>query len=140
MAWRTTDVCDSHTTDRVASTDRVDSTEERAIDEWHAAVNAGDLRRAAEAVGDPVVVLGPKGAGSISPQEFADWVARSGIRLQPRTRHLIGQRLVVVEQDATWPGSDAPTRVATVFRVANAKATAALRLPNLEAALQLASV
>ena len=35
-------------------------------------------------VGDPVVVFGPKGAGPISPADFADWVARSGIRLRPR--------------------------------------------------------
>jgi len=34
-----------------------------ALEQWYEAVNAGDLRRAAETVGDPVVVLGPRGAG-----------------------------------------------------------------------------
>lgn len=53
---------------------------ETAVNAWHEAVNSGDLDRCAEAVGDPVVVLGPKGAGPISPADFAGWVARSGIR------------------------------------------------------------
>lgn len=113
---------------------------ERAINEWHEAVNLGDLRRSAEAVGDPIVVLGPKGAGPISPHEFADWVERSGIRLAPRSWHPISERLMVVEEDATWPENQKPTRVATVFRVAKGKTTAALRLPDLRSALDLAYV
>lgn len=112
----------------------------QTVDEWHAGVNAGDLRRSAEAVGDPIVVLGPKGAGTISPQQFADWVERSGIRLVPRSWYPISERLMVVEEDATWPEDQTPTRVATVFRVADAKVTAALRLPDLKSALDLAYV
>lgn len=111
---------------------------EQAINEWHASVNTGDLRRSAAAVGDPIVVLGPKGAGPISPDQFASWVERSGIRLVPRSWHPISERLMVVEEDATWPENQAPTRVATLFRVADAKVTAALRLPNLRSALDLA--
>lgn len=45
---------------------------------------------------------------------------------------------MVVEEDATWPGSEEVTRVATVFRVSDGKVTAALRLPDLERALELA--
>ena len=111
---------------------------EEAIHEWHASVNAGDLQRSATAVGDPVVVLGPKGAGPITPAQFADWVERSGIRLTPRSWHPVSERLMVVEEDAAWPESTKPTRVATVFRVSGGKVTAALRLPELEAALDLA--
>ncbi|GAB3486430.1 hypothetical protein [Nocardiopsis coralliicola] len=113
---------------------------EQAVSEWHAGVNAGDLRRASSAVGDPIVVLGPKGAGPISPDQFAGWVERSGIRLVPRSWHPVSERLMVVEQDATWPESPAPSRVATVFRVADAKVTAALRLPDLGSALDLAVI
>ena len=113
---------------------------EAAINEWHASVNAGDLDRAARAVGDPVVVLGPKGAGPITPAEFSEWVARSGIRLIPRSWHPVSERLMVVEEDATWPESPAPMRVATVFRVADERVTAALRLPNLREALELAYI
>ncbi|MEV5322717.1 hypothetical protein AB0K67_01110 [Nonomuraea sp. NPDC052634] len=113
---------------------------EAAINEWHASVNDGDLERSARAVGDPVVVLGPKGAGPITPEQFAQWVERSGIRLRPRSWHPVGERLMVVEQDATWPQSQEPVRVATVFRVAGGKVTAALRLPDLRQALELAYI
>lgn len=54
---------------------------EPAINEWHASVNSGDLRRSARAVGDPVVVLGPKGAGPITAEQFAEWVERSALDL-----------------------------------------------------------
>jgi len=116
------------------------SSVEEAINEWHAAVNDGDLPRAAAAVGDPVVVLGPKGAGPITPAQFADWVERSGITLHPRSWHPVGEQLMVVEQDAAWPASTERTRVATVFRVSGGKVTAALRLPDLHAALDLAYI
>ncbi|GAA2096294.1 hypothetical protein GCM10009801_65740 [Streptomyces albiaxialis] len=121
--------------------DSPDSPLAAAVDEWHAGVNGGDPERAARAVGDPVVVLGPKGAGPITPGQFAEWVERSGIRLVPRSWHPVSERLMVVEEDATWPANPAPTRVATVFRVgAGKKVTAALRLPDLRAALELAYV
>lgn len=118
----------------------MDSSLEAAINEWHASVNAGDLQRSARAVGDPVVVLGPKGAGPITPAQFAEWVDRSGIKLIPRSWHPVSQRLMVVEEDATWPASAKPTRVATVFRASGGKITAALRLSDLKAALELAYI
>lgn len=40
-------------------------------------------------------------------------------------RSPISERLIVVEEDATWPKNQAATRVATGFRVAGAKVTAA---------------
>lgn len=113
---------------------------EDAINEWHASVNGGHLQRSEAAVGDPVVVLGPKGAGPITPAQFAEWVERSGIKLIPRSWHRVSERLMVVEQDATWPESTEPTRVATVFRASRGKITAALRLPGLKAALDLAYI
>jgi hypothetical protein len=113
---------------------------EEAINDWHASVNAGDPQRAADAVGDPIMVLGPKGAGPITPEQFADWVERSGIRLVPRSWHPVSERLMVVEEDATWPDNQMPTHVATVFRVAGTKVTAALRLPDLKSALELAYI
>jgi hypothetical protein len=113
---------------------------EEAINEWHASVNAGDLARSAEVVGDPIVVQGPKGAGPISPAEFAEWVERSGIKLIPKSWHPVSGRLMVVEQEASWAGGGDPSRVATVFRVSGEKVTAALRLPDLRSALELAFI
>lgn len=118
----------------------MESSLEVAINEWHAGVSAGDLRRSAEAVGKSIVVLGPKGAGPLTPDQFAEWVARSGIKLKPRSWHPISERLMVVEEDASWPDSKAPTRVATIFRVSDDKVTASLRMPDLKSALQLAYI
>jgi hypothetical protein len=118
----------------------MESSLEAAINQWHASVNAGDLQRSATAVGDPVVVLGPKGAGPITPAQFAEWVKRSGIKLTPRSWHPVSDRLMVVEEDATWPKNTKATRVATVFRASGGKVTAALRLPDLKAALELAYI
>ncbi|TCC38319.1 hypothetical protein [Kribbella speibonae] len=113
---------------------------EGAINRWHQQVNAGDLEAVVGVVSDPVVVLGPKGAGPITPAGFADWVERSGIRLVPRSWHPVSERLMVVEEDASWPESPAPTRVATLFRVTGDKVSAALRLPDLKQALELAYI
>lgn len=113
---------------------------EATIGEWHESVNAGDLDRSARAVSDPVVVLGPKGAGPITPAGFAEWVERSRITLRPTSWHPISDRLMVVEQDATWPETPKPVRVATLFRVKDGKVTAALRLPQLREALDLAYI
>lgn len=118
----------------------MESALEAAVNEWHASVNDGDPQRSAKAVGDPIVVLGPKGAGPITPDQFAEWVQRSGIKLIPRSWHPVSERLMVVEEDATWPESKAPTRVATVFRVAGGKVSASLRLPDLKSALELAHI
>ncbi|MFD4828624.1 hypothetical protein ACFWPV_02030 [Streptomyces uncialis] len=111
-----------------------------AVDRWHAAVNAHVPARVEATVSDPVVVMGPRGAGPISPAEFADWAARSGIELVPRSWHPVSDRLMVVEEDATWPGSKEPVRVATVFRSTGDRVSAALRLADLGSALELASI
>lgn len=115
----------------------MEPTLEGAINRWHAAVNGGDLGGAELAVTNPIVVLGPRGAGPITPGEFADWVRRSGIRLVPRSWHPISNRLMVVEEDATWPQAAAPARVATLFRITGVRVSAALRLPDLKSALEL---
>lgn len=47
---------------------------------------------------------------------------------------------MVIEEDAIWPESTKPTRVATVFRASGGKVTAALKLPDLKAALELADI
>ncbi|WP_220729552.1 hypothetical protein [Streptomyces radicis] len=100
-----------------------------------AAAPRGDVERHGHRPGH-----GPRGAGPITPGQFAEWVGRSGITLVPRSWHPISGRLMVVEEDASWPGSEVPTRVATVFRVVDGQVTAALRLPDLASALDLAHI
>lgn len=111
---------------------------EAAIERWHEAVNDKDLDTARLAVCDPIVVNGPKGAGPITPDEFADWISRSGIELRARSWHPISDRMMVVEQDARWPGNAEWARVATVFRVTGDRVSAALRFPDLRSALDFA--
>lgn len=112
---------------------------ETVVNRWHDAVNGGGVEPAL-VVTDPVVVLGPRGAGAITAEAFAEWVERSGIRLAARSWHPVGERLMVVEQEARWPGDEEATRVATVFRVSGDRVSAALRLPDLRSALELASI
>jgi hypothetical protein len=113
--------------------------DETVILNWHDAVNRADLERARELVSDPIVVTGPKGSGAISAEDFAEWVTRSGIHLQPMNWHPVSDGIAVVEQDATWPEAPTPVRVATMFRVSGGRVSAAMRFPNLEEALAFAT-
>jgi hypothetical protein len=111
---------------------------EAAVTRWHEAVNSGDPARARVVVADPIVVNGPRGAGPITPDDFAEWVVRSGITLTPRSYHPVSDRILVVEQDAVWPQDEAATRVATMFRASGGRVSAALRFPALPDALEFA--
>ena len=113
--------------------------DETVIRGWHDAVNTGNLDRAREIVSNPLVVTGPRGSGAISANDFAYWVTRSGIRLQPVTWHPVSDGITVVEQDATWPEAPEAVRVATMFRVSHGRVSAALRFPDLEEALAFAT-
>lgn len=114
--------------------------DETIILNWHEAVNTADTERAIEAVSDPIVISGPQGSGAIPAGEFTEWVFRSGIRLQPVNWHPVSEDIAVVEEDATWPETPDPVRVATVFRVGHGRVTAALRYPDLEQALAFATL
>jgi hypothetical protein len=111
---------------------------ELAVGRWHDAVNTADPAGARLAVTDPIVVSGPQGAGPITGDGFADWITRSGIELRARSWHPISDRVMVVEQDARWPDAQTWTRVATVFRATGDRVSAALRFPDLRAALDFA--
>ena len=105
---------------------------------WHDAVNVGDLDGVRDLVADLVVVSGPKGAGAITADAFAEWVTRSAIQLRPVGWHPLGDRVTVVEQMATWPESGEPRAVATMFRHSGNRVSAALRFPDLAQALAFA--
>lgn len=111
---------------------------EEAVVRWHEVVNAADLTAAEQIVTDPFVVNGPKGAGPITPAEFADWITRSGIIVRPRSYHPISPAILVVQQDVRWPENTKWTRVATMFRVGGTRVSAALRFPSLHKALRFA--
>lgn len=83
---------------------------------------------------DPVVVHGPRGTGPIDAADFADWIVRSGIHLDPHGRHVIDDRTVIVEQRATWPDSPDLVQVATLFTVDDGRVSSVLRFPSLDEA------
>ncbi|MER7278864.1 hypothetical protein ABT369_30945 [Dactylosporangium sp. NPDC000244] len=107
---------------------------EDAINAWHDAVNRRDLDAARAAVTDPVDVSGPRGAGPITADAFAEWVTRSGIALRAVSWHPAGADAMVVEQDADW-GGGAAARVATLFRVRGGRVAVAHRFGSLTEAL-----
>ena len=109
-----------------------------AIDQWHRAVNDKDLTAARRAAVDPIIVGGPTGTGRITGDQLADWIVRSGIEMRALTYHSVSDRVVVVEQDVRWASSSDWTRLATVFRTTGGRVSAALRFPNLDAALDFA--
>lgn len=114
---------------------------EELIAAWHDAVDARDLAAARALVTDPVDVSGPRGARSVSADEFADWIVRSGIRLRRVSDHPIDGTTMVVAQEATWPDSDpgaAPASVATLFRARDGAIAVVHRFDSLEDALHAA--
>lgn len=113
---------------------------ETAVARWHDAVNGRDLEAAGHAVTSPIVVNGPRGAGSITRSQFVEWIVQSGVVLRPVSSHPVGERIRVVEQDAHWPDDTTTTRVATVFRVTGDRVSAALRFPTADAALEFAGL
>jgi hypothetical protein len=78
------------------------------------------------------------GTGRITGDQFADWIAQSGIEMRALTYHPVSDRVVVVEQDVRWASSTGWTSLATVFRTSGDRVSAALRFPNLDAALDFA--
>src|SRR5215471_2184317 len=116
----------------------VSSVARAAIDQWHEAVSDKDLAAARRAAADPIVVSGPRGAARITGDQFADWIVRSGIEMRALTHHPVTDRVVVVEQHVRWPPSTDWTTLATVFRTSGDRVSAALRFPNLNAALDFA--
>jgi hypothetical protein len=111
------------------------------VEAWHRAVNAR-VAEAAVAVATPDVRLGgPRGSAEGS-EVLRRWVEEAGLRLDPVACHAVSDRVVVVEEDATWPHrpgpSGAPVRVATVYAVRDGRVAAVLRHDGLAAALDAA--
>ena len=101
--------------------------------DWHTAVNEQDLDLARATADGSIAVGGPQGT-AVGVEVFLDWIRRVGIRLEPTSWHPVDAGTVVVGQDATWETGE-PQQVATLFRVAGGRVTAALRFPTVQAAL-----
>ncbi|WP_017593100.1 hypothetical protein [Nocardiopsis potens] len=118
--------------------------ERNLVEEWHRAVNERDGDAARRVAAPDIEVGGPQG-GARGVGVLLDWIDRAGIRLDARAWHHVFPGVLVVEQDASWPGradagpSAPAVRTATLFTLAGDRITAALRHDDgLHAALEAA--
>jgi ketosteroid isomerase-like protein len=121
----------------------VSTPEVTTVVDWHEAVNAGDVDRLVALSSEDIEVGGPRGSGS-GVHLLRDWVARAGIRLEPR-RVFSRAGTVVVEQGARWrsPEDGQMTEaqdVASVFLVRDGRVASVIRHPDLASALTAAGL
>jgi hypothetical protein len=112
------------------------------IDDWHAALNAGDVDRLVGLSTLDVEVGGPRGSGR-GADLLRDWAARAGITLHPK-RRFGRDGTFVVEQTAQWRSADGqltPAQAAaSVFTIRDGLVAAVLRYDDVAAALQAAGL
>lgn len=108
------------------------------VQEWHRALNAGEVDAMVALVDENVVVGGPHGTTS-GAAVVREWFGRANVRLIPLTYFARGQ-VVVVEEEGQWmdAGTGAVTSsqgVATHFVVGDGVITSIRRHDMLDSAL-----
>lgn len=101
------------------------------LDDWHRAVNEGDVDSAVGLCSDDVAVAGPRGVGHGQDLVRA-WLLRSGIRLEPLEPFVERDQQVVVRERARWTNAGAggpsePVDTWCVFSVADGRVTSIAR-------------
>ena len=117
--------------------------EVRVVGDWHEALNAGDADRLVALSHPDVEVGGPRGTGR-GAVLLREWVARTGIRIEPR-RAFHRAAAVVVEGEAQWRDADAGRMtggrtVGSVFVVQGGRVSRVVRYPDLASALLAAGL
>lgn len=126
---------------RAASTAR--DPEIRVVEDWHSALNAGDVERLVELSHTDVEVGGPRGSGT-GEQLLREWVERANIRLIVRRLfHWHGR--VVAQEDARWHDTgteeaSSAQSVGTIFTVRDGRVASVLCYPGLDEALEAAGL
>jgi hypothetical protein len=92
------------------------------VEQWLAAVNAGDGGRVEALSHEQVDIVGPRGRGSAPRSVLSEWLGRSGFSGRPVRWFCGGDGLVVVELDARWrdPATGTPQdsfRIGSLFRI-----------------------
>ena len=105
----------------------------QVLQDWHDAVNAGDVERAARCCSDDVAVAGPRGVGR-GQDLVRIWLVRSGIRLEQQEDLVESGGRFVVHELARWTTADAPPGAPTgatptwcVFTVSDGRVTSIAR-------------
>ncbi|RSM67704.1 hypothetical protein DMB66_15310 [Actinoplanes sp. ATCC 53533] len=98
------------------------------VEQWLAAVNAGDGARVESLSREQIDIVGPRGRGSAPRSVLSDWLARSGFSASPLRWFCGGDGLVVVEQEARWrdPATGEPQdsfRIGSLLRIIDGRVT-----------------
>ena len=72
------------------------------VEDWLAAVDAGDAARLTALTAAEVELVGPRGTVRADRSVLAGWLARAGFSAESRRWFCGGDGRVVVEQDARW--------------------------------------
>ena len=72
------------------------------VEDWLAAVDAGDGARLVALTTPEVEIVGPRGSGRTDRAVLAEWLGRAGFSAASRRWFCGGDGRVVVEQDARW--------------------------------------
>ncbi len=83
------------------------------VQNWHDAVNAGNVRRALVLCAPDVEVGGPRGTAR-GTEVMRVWLTRSGIELEPQEPLVERDGRIVVRELARWRSPDAPAAVPTL--------------------------
>ena len=116
----------------------METLEIKVVQDWHEALNHGDIERLVALSAADVEVGGPRGT-SRGAAVLRDWFARAGLRLEPKQVYQRAEN-VVVEQLAEWrePGTNrivGQQVVATLFVVRDGQVARVVRYEDLDAAL-----
>jgi mannose-6-phosphate isomerase-like protein (cupin superfamily)/ketosteroid isomerase-like protein len=113
------------------------------VQNWHDALNSGDVDRLATLLADDVEFGGPRGSGHGAAM-VVDWARRAGIHLEPR-RWFQRDGDVVVVQSARWRAPETgelgdPIDTASVFQIRDGRVLRVARYETLADALAAAGL
>ncbi len=113
------------------------------VQEWHAALNSGDVDRLVAVVQPDVEMGGPRGVMA-GAQALREWVARANIRLHPLAIYGRGP-VAVVEERGQWLAQDSgdvigDQVVASVFEVTDGRIGRIMRYDSVANALAAAGL
>lgn len=96
------------------------------VEQWLAAVNAGDGSRVESLSQEQVDIVGPRGRGSAPRAVLSEWLGRSGFSARALRWWCGGAGLVVVEQQARWrdPATGEPRdsfRIGSLFQITDGR-------------------
>ena len=112
----------------------------RVVEDWHEALNGGEVDRLVELSHPEIEVGGPRGTGR-GTQLLREWIDRANIRLEPK-RVFHHADTVIVQQWAEWRSANTgqvtdSQIVSSVFVVRDGRVTRLMRYPDLADALSV---